>query len=100
MAKKKKKSQKSMAQQVMGVATMGLPAPVQQVASSKMGSRLLLLIVPVLVATGILSISWSGGMPSFSINKQRAAEVGEQVRSEAIKAAERLRDSDDEGSYR
>lgn len=97
---KKKKSQKSMAQQVMGVATMGMPAPVQQVASSKMGSRLLLLIVPVLVASGILTISWSGGLPSFSINHQRAAEVGEQVRSEAIKAAERLRDNEEEGSYR
>lgn len=97
---KKKKSQKSMAQQVMGVATMGLPAPVQQVASSKMGSRLLLLLVPVLVASGILTISWSGGMPSFSINKQRAAEVGQQIHTEAVKAAERLRDSDDESSYR
>ena len=97
---KKKKSQKSMAQQVMGVATMGMPAPVQQVASSKMGSRLLLLIVPVLVASGILTISWSGGLPSFSINHPRAAAVGEQVRSEAIKAAERIRDSDEEGSYR
>ena len=31
----KKKSKKSLSQQVMGVATMGMPAPVQKVAASK-----------------------------------------------------------------
>ena len=41
MAKRKKKSSSSYSQQIVGLATIGLPAPVQQVAKSKLGSKLL-----------------------------------------------------------
>jgi hypothetical protein len=45
----------------------------------------------VLIATGVLTISWTGLLPSISVNGQRAAVVGEQVKTEAIKAAERVK---------
>jgi len=72
---------------------------VQKVAKSKLGSKLLLILVPILIATGVISISWSGGLPSITVNRQRAAVVGEQVKEEALRAAERVRQYGD-SSYR
>ena len=96
---RRKHSKETYAQQVVGLATVGLPAPVQKVAKSKLGSKLLLLLVPILIATGVISISWSGGLPSISVNKQRAAVVGEEFREEALRAAERVKQYGD-SSYR
>lgn len=83
----RKSSKKSIAQQAVGLATMGMPAPVQKVATSRWGTRLLLLAIPILLATGVLSIRWVNGLPSFSFNADRAAVVGQQVESEARRAA-------------
>jgi len=91
-AKRKSKAKTSVSQQIAGMATMGLPAPVQKVASSKWGSRLLLVLVPFLVASGIITISFSGGLPTVNVNQDRAAAVGRDLRDEAFKAAERVRE--------
>jgi len=88
--KTRKGAKTSMSQQVVGLATMGMPAPVQKVATNSLVSRLLILLVPILVASGVITISWNGGLPSFSIDRQRAEIVGEQVKMEAMKAAERV----------
>jgi hypothetical protein len=89
------------AQKVVGLATstLPLPAPVQKVAKSRWGSRLLLVLVPVLIATGVITVSWNGGLPSFSVNKSRALVVGEEFKQEAIKAAERVKQYGD-SNYR
>lgn len=98
MPKRKAKSRKSgrttYTQQIAGLATMGLPAPVQKVASSRWGSKLLLLLVPILIATGVLTVSFNGGFPSFSFNQQRAAAVGEKITEQAMRAAEVIRQQD------
>lgn len=98
-SKKKKSSKTSYSQQIAGLATIGLPTPVQQVAKSKWGSKLLLLLVPILIASGVITVSFSGGIPMVSVNKDRATAVGEQVTTEAIKAAEKLKQFGD-SSYR
>ena len=90
MAKRKKKSSSSYSQQIVGLATIGLPAPVQQVAKSKLGSKLLLLLIPILIASGVITVSFSGGLPSITFNKDRATAVGRQVTTDAIKAAEKI----------
>ncbi|MCE9629843.1 MAG: hypothetical protein K8S94_03870 [Planctomycetia bacterium] len=95
----KKKSKTTYSQQIVGMATMGLPAPVQKVAASKYGSKLLLLLIPFLIASGILTVTFNGGMPTFNFNKDRAAAVGTELRGEAYKAAERVRQYGD-SSYR
>jgi hypothetical protein len=87
---RKRSSKETYAQKVVGIATIGLPTPVQSVAKSRWGSRLLLVLVPILIATGVITISWTGSLPSISVNKDRAVVVGEQVKQEAIKAAERV----------
>lgn len=91
-AKKRRKSKSSVTQQIAGLATMGMPAPVQKVASSRWGSKILLILVPILIASGIITISFSGGLPTVNVNRDRAAAVGRDLTTEAYKAAERVRD--------
>ncbi|MGI9177798.1 MAG: hypothetical protein ACR2IT_08075 [Pirellulales bacterium] len=97
MASRKKKT--SYTQQLAGVATMGLPAPVQKVATSKWGSKILLLLIPLLIASGVITITFSGGMPTINVNKDRAAAVGRDLETEAYKAAQRVTQYGD-SSYR
>ena len=97
MASRKKKT--SYTQQLAGVATMGLPAPVQKVATSKLGSKILLLLIPILIASGVITITFSGGMPTINVNKDRAAAVGRNLETEAYKAAQRVKQYGD-SSYR
>lgn len=90
--KSKSKSKKqTYSQQLVGMATVGMPTPVRAVATSRFGSRLLLILVPALLATGILTVSFSGGIPQFSVNRERAEEVYEQIATEAPRAAAQLR---------
>ena len=96
MAGRKKSSRgKTYTQRIAQVATMGMPAPVQKVATSRLGSRLLLILVPALIATGVISISFSGGFPSVTFNRDRAEAVGRDLSTEAMRAAERMRQSSD-----
>jgi hypothetical protein len=96
---RKRSTKETYSQKLVGLATVGLPSPVQSVAKSRWGSRILLLLIPALIATGVISISWSGGLPSVTVNKDRAAVVGQEVRQEAIKAAERVKQYGD-SNYR
>jgi len=95
MARRKK----TYSQQLAGLATAGLPSPVQKVATSRLGSKLLLVLVPLLIATGVITVSFSGGMPSINFNRDRAEAVGHDLGAEAYKAAERVRQYGD-SSYR
>jgi len=83
----------------LATSTLPLPTPVKAVAKSRWGSRLLLVLVPILVASGVITISWTGGLPSIAVNRDRAAVVGQEVRQEALKAAERVRQYS-ESNYR
>ena len=56
---------KTTAQKILGLATYGMPAPVRQVVTSRWIATLIVIVVPILVVSGILSISWNGYRPSF-----------------------------------
>lgn len=92
MASRKKTSY---TQRIAQVATMGMPTPVQKVATSKLGSRIFLLLIPILIATGIISVSFSGGMPTVTFNRDRAQAVGRELEVDALRAAERIRQTND-----
>ena len=87
MASKKKKSN---VQKMAALATAGLPAPVQKVASTKIGSMLLIVGAVIAVATGAITVSFKGGMPSVTVNEARAEELKQRVQAEARIAVERL----------
>lgn len=82
-------------QRLAQMATVGMPAPVQQFATSKLGSRIFLLLIPILLASGIISVSFSGGMPSVTFNRDRAQAVGRELEADALRAAERVRQAND-----
>lgn len=82
-------------QQIIGLATYGLPSPVRQVLTSRWVSLLILIVVPILIATGVLSLSWNGGRPDFSVNERRAEQVEREAEQETIRAAQELRSLQD-----
>ena len=90
MASRKKKSKQNAVQMVAGVATMGMPAPVQKVASSKIGSLLFLAAAVVAIATGAITISFQGGLPSVTVNEARAQQLRQQVETQARMAVGRI----------
>jgi hypothetical protein len=55
------------------------PAPVRKVASTRWGSKLVLIGLAALLAKGILSIRWVDGKPQFSFDRQKAAEVKQEL---------------------
>ena len=83
---------KTIAQKAVGLASPVLPAPVAKVVGTRWGSRLFILLVPFLLATGVLTISWNNGIPSVNFDRARAWVVGQQVsqrvESEALRAAQ------------
>ena len=89
MASKKKKKTSTL-QTAAALATMGMPAPVQKLASSKLGSIAMIVGGLVLVATGAITISFQGGMPSVKVNEARAQELKQEVQTRARIAAERV----------
>ncbi len=89
MASKKKKKTSTI-QTAAALATMGMPAPVQKLASSKLGSIAMIIGGLVLVATGAITISFQNGMPSVKVNEARALELKQEVKARAVIAAERV----------
>jgi hypothetical protein len=85
-----KKKKKSTLQTAAALATMGMPAPVQQIASSKIGSLVMIVGGLILVATGAITISWQGGLPSVKVNEARAEQLKQEVQQRARVAADRV----------
>lgn len=90
------KTKKTMAQQAVGLASPLLPAPVAKVAGTRWGSRLLILLLPFLLATGVLTISWNNGIPTINFDRAKALlvgqQVGERVQQEAVRVAQEVRE--------
>lgn len=85
---KKGKRKPSLSQNLVGVATVGMPPPVRSVLGSRLGALLLMILLPILVITGVVSIQWSNGRPKVSIDRERAKEV----RTQAADSLEDLRE--------
>lgn len=80
MARSRKKS---VSQNLVGLATTGMPEPARKMLGNRLIAKLLILVLPVLFATGILSLQWVNGRPSVQFHRDRAEQVEKR-------AAERL----------
>lgn len=85
-----KKPKKSTIQKAAALATMGMPAPIQRLAMSKLGSFLLIVGGAALLATGVITVSWTNGKPTVTVNKDRAQELERTVEGRAQVVAERI----------
>jgi|GEM_PF-6192792 len=88
--KGKSRGKSTVAQQVVGTAAMGMPAPVKGIIATRWGARITLVVIGLALATGILSVQWSGNIPHLQFNKKRAQEVGKEVRHEVDEIADRV----------
>ncbi len=91
---------KTVAQQVVATAGIGLPAPVRQVAASRWGAPLAIAIVLGLIGTGVATVDWDGWMPHLKINKERAQEVRQSIRQGKARRAETRAQADGKAGQR
>ena len=87
---RKSKRKPTLSQNLVTVATAGMPPPVRSVLGSRLGSLLIMIALPILVITGVVSIQWNSGVPKISIDRERAKEV----RTQAVDSLEKLREQD------
>jgi hypothetical protein len=80
MARRRKRV--STTQRVAQYATLGLPAPLRYVFSTRLGSLFFVFVLPVLIMTGIFTIEWKDGWPQFRFHRDRAQQVREEIRQE------------------
>lgn len=85
MARSRKKS---VSQNIVNVATTGMPQPARKLLGNRWIAKLTILAVPLLFATGILSLQWVNGRPSVQFNREKA----KQVEQKAVQRIDALRD--------
>jgi len=87
---RRRKRRPTLAQCLVGVATAGMPPPVRSVLGSRLGSLVVLIALPILVITGVVSIQWNSGLPQVSIDRQRAKEI----EAKAVDSLQKLREQE------
>ena len=66
-----------------------MPSPVRKILGTRIVATLVVIAVPVLLATGLVKVNFDNGIPRLTINQPRAAEVKRDV-------AEKLHDYQNE----
>ncbi len=82
MARSRRSYRKSTSQHAVSLFASTLPRPLQYVANTQLGSRLLLFGIPALIVAGVLHLKWDGGFPHFTVDQNRAAELRSVARDE------------------
>ncbi|MDA1013961.1 MAG: endonuclease/exonuclease/phosphatase family protein [Planctomycetota bacterium] len=90
--KRKLFSRDSAPQFIVGLASSGLPWPIRWILGTRIVSRIVFLLVPVLITIGVLTLDWSNGWPRFSVNRERAIEVGEAAKGLANEVRDQIPD--------
>jgi hypothetical protein len=82
MARSRRSYKKSTSQQAVSLFASTLPRPLQYIAHTQLGSRLLVFGIPALIIAGVLQLNWDGGLPHFTVDQNRAAELRNAARDE------------------
>ncbi len=82
MARSRRSYRRTTSQRALSLLALALPAPIQRVAETKFGSSLLILGIPLLIIVGVLHLNWEGGMPHFTLDRDRAAQIKNAARDE------------------
>ncbi len=72
-------TKKSLSQTVVAAGTTGMPSPVRKILGTRMVATLVVIAVPLLLASGLVKVNFDNGIPRFTINQPRAAEVKKDV---------------------
>ena len=77
-----KSSKKTLSQKVVNTATIGMPKPAKKFLGSRIVALLIIVLTPVLIGTGMITVQWENGRPRISINRERTAEVREEAKEQ------------------
>ncbi len=77
---RRRTSRRTVSQRAAGLIALALPAPVQRIADTRIGSLLMLVGFPVMILFGLLNVTWVDGFPTFSLNRNKAIELGNVAR--------------------
>jgi hypothetical protein len=87
---RKRKRRPTISQALIGVVTTGMPQPVRSVLGNRLVSTLVMIVAPILLVTGVISIQWDGTLPRVSVDQQRA----QQIRAQAKESLQKLREKE------
>lgn len=88
MAKPKRATKppdKSNSQWIIETLLMFAPAPIRAIASSPMGSRIIMTLGAGLLATGAMSVDWKNGIPQLQFHKDKIGDATQNVADEMDK---------------
>lgn len=69
-------------QRIAGLVAIGLPAPMQRVADTRLGSLMMLIFIPAMIISGVLTVDWKNGTPSLNLNRNKAQELKQKATKE------------------
>lgn len=69
-------------QQIVDTGLLLAPPPVRRIASTSLGSKLVLVAILALLAKGVLSIGWQDGLPKLNVDREKAAELKQKIASD------------------
>jgi hypothetical protein len=75
----RKKRKKTFAQKIVGAATTGMPQPIKKTLSRRWVAAAIMLAVPLLLVTGLVTLRWEDGRPRLRLDRQKAVEVEQDV---------------------
>lgn len=67
-------------QRIAGLVALGLPAPMQRVADTRLGSLMLLIFIPAMVISGVLTFDWKTG--SINVDRNKAQQLKQKAANE------------------
>jgi len=79
-------------QLLVGLAGSRLPWPFRWILGTRFVSKIIFLLIPILLTIGVLTLDWSNGWPTLSVNRERAAEVTQAAQGLANEVRERIPD--------
>ena len=77
-----RRKRKSSTQRIASLVALGLPAPVQRVADTKLGSLLMLIFIPAMIISGVLTVDWENGHPKINIDRIKAKALKDKATTE------------------
>lgn len=76
---------KSNSQRIIETLLMFAPAPIRAIASSPLGSRIIMTLGAGLLATGAMSIDWKNGIPQLQFHKDKIGDATQNIADEMDK---------------
>ncbi len=69
----------STSQRIARVAAVGMPYPLRLVFGTRIGASLLVIGLPLLLITGVMTIEWDATGPHFRFNRDRAQVIKQEA---------------------